>query len=275
MSLSELLSDVKERVFSHENMTLERTRELEDLSEILWDLAESTDDLGPIVRSMYPSLMTGQGITEDEIETHQRVEAVQASNKDLIIKAREVHDRVIGEIFTDPILYKKWSEYASERKEDIQFFIGMKEQDLSYLRMFGDTLSGAQRKYMQRLMEPDFAVKCIIYFEVTKFITIDLQIPVPQPIRLAWCGDWVLAPAYQDYRRKKVQKYGVHLRKAIKIGDSLRGDGIEVLEDEQAELLLVTAQLTATMDPVAQRPPIPPTPELTDETGTNESEEGG
>lgn len=275
MSLSELLSDVKERVFSHENMTLERTRELEDLSEILWDLAESTDDLGPIVRSMYPSLMAGQGVTEDEIETHQRVEAVQASNKDLIIKAREVHDRVIGEIFTDPILYKKWSEYASERKDDIQFFIGMKEQDLSYLRMFGDTLSGAQRKYMQRLMEPDFAVKCIIYFEVTKFITIDLQIPVPQPIRLAWCGDWVLAPAYQDYRRKKVQKYGVHLRKAIKIGDSLRGDGIEVLEDEQAELLLVTAQLTATMDQVAQLPPIPPTPELTDETGINESEEGG
>ncbi len=273
MSLSELLSDVKERVFSHEHMTLERTQELEDVSEILWDIAESTNELGPVVRSMYPSLMVGQGVTKDEIEIHERVKVIHENNRDLITKAREVHGRVIGEIFTDPILYKKWSEYASKRKEDIQFFIDMKEQDLSYLRMFGKALSGAQEKYMHRLMEPDFEMKCIIYFEVTKFMSIDLQIPVPQPIRLAWCGDWVLAPVYQDYRRKKVQKYGVHLRKAIKIGDSIKGDGLEVSGDEQAELLLVTAQLTATMEQVALLPSIPPTLELTDETGTNESEE--
>lgn len=274
MSLSDLLSDVKERVFSHEYMTLETTRELEDISEILWDLAESTDELGPIVRSMYPNLMAGQSITEDELEIYQKVKTLYETNRDLITGAREVHNRVVGEIFTDPILYEKWCEYASERKEDLQFFIDMKEQDLSYLKMFGGSLSNAQRKYMQRLMEPDFTMKCIIYFEVTKFMSIDLQIPVPQPIRLAWCGDWVLAPAYQDYRRKKVQKYGVHLRKAINVGDGLRRDGVEVLRDEQAKLLLVTAQLTATMDQVAQLPPRPPIPELTDETGIDVAEEG-
>lgn len=272
MSLSELLSDVRERIFSHEYMTLETTQELQDISEILWGLAGSTDDLGPIVRSMYSSLLVGQGITEDEVEVYQRVKVLHERNAKLITGARKVHDRVVGEIFTDPVLYKKWCEYASKRKEDLQFFINMKDQDLSYLKIFGEKLSEAQKKYMQRLMDPDFTKKCIIYFEVTKFMSIDLEIPVPQPIRLAWCGNWVLAPAYQDYRRKKVQKYGVHLRKAINVGDSLRKDGMEILGDEQAEILLRTTQLRATMDQVAQLPPRPPTPELTDETGIKKPE---
>lgn len=269
MSLDELLNDVRERIFSHDYMTLERTRELEDINEILWKLAESTDELGPIVRSMYPSLMLGQGITEDEIEAYYKVGILYEKNRGLIAGTREVHNRVVGEIFTDPTLYEKWYEYAIKRKEDLQFFIDMKEQDLSYLKMFGGDLSKSQEKYIQRLMEPGFEVKCIIYFEVTKFMSIDLHIPVPQPVRLAWCGDWVLAPAYQDYRRKKVQKYGVHIRKAINVGDDLENDGIEVLVGEQAELLLRTAQLRATMDQVAQLPPNPHIPKLTDETGNS------